>query len=217
KLIWQQCKVRALFDQVDHISEFQAVIEDITRRKESEEALRLGEERLRAILHSMVDGVIVLDDKGTVTLFNSAAERIFQRPAAQVLNQSIRQLFAPGEWQKYDDYLAHHLSEIPPRVIEINASRASGTSLPIDLAVSEISRGGVPMLIVVVRDISERRKLEDQYRQAQKMEAVGRLAGGIAHDFNNLMQAILGFSNLLDRRLAPGDPNHETVEHIQKS
>jgi two-component system, cell cycle sensor histidine kinase and response regulator CckA len=68
-----------------------------------------------------------------------------------------------------------------------------------------------------VRDISERKKLEDQYRQAQKMEAVGRLAGGIAHDFNNLMQAILGYSNLLDRRLAPGDPNHETVEQIQKS
>ncbi len=66
------------------------------------------------------------------------------------------------------------------------------------------------MLIVIVRDISERKKLEDQYRQAQKMEAVGRLAGGIAHDFNNLMQAILGYINLLDRRLPPGDPNHET-------
>ena len=82
---------------------------------------------------------------------------------------------------------------------------------------SEIVRGGVLMLIVIVRDISERKRLEEQYRQAQKMEAVGRLAGGIAHDFNNLMQAILGYSNLLDRRLAPGDPNHETVGQIQKS
>jgi PAS domain S-box-containing protein len=192
-------------------------MEDITRRKESEEALRLGEERSRAILHSMVDGVIVLDDRGAVTLFNPAAERIFQRPASQVLNLSIRNLFAPDEWQKYDDYLAGHLGENPPKVIEVNALRANGSLLPIDLAVSEISRGGVLMLIVIVRDISERRKLEEQYRQAQKMEAVGRLAGGIAHDFNNLMQAILGYSNLLDRRLAPGDPNHETVEHIQKS
>jgi PAS domain S-box-containing protein len=165
----------------------------------------------------MVDGVIVLDDQGAVTLCNPAAERIFQRPAAQVLNQGIRHLFAPEQWQKYDDYLTTHLNENPPKVIEITALRADGLSLPIDLAVSKISRGDALMLIVIVRDISERRQLEDQYRQAQKMEAVGRLAGGIAHDFNNLMQAILGYSNLLDKRLPPGDPNHQTVEHIQKS
>ena len=217
QLVWQQCTVRALFDEAGRIEAYQAVITDITRRKQSEESLRLGEERSRAILHSMVDGVIVLDDQGAVTFFNSAAERIFQRQAGQVLNHSIRDLFAPDEWQKYDDYLARHLGENPPRVIEVNALRADASPLPIDLAVSEVSRGGVLMLIVIVRDISERRKLEDQYRQAQKMEAVGRLAGGIAHDFNNLMQAILGYSNLLDRRLPPGDPNHETVEHIQRS
>jgi two-component system, cell cycle sensor histidine kinase and response regulator CckA len=217
RLLWQQCTVRGLFDEAGRITEFQAVMQDITRRKESEEALRLGEERIRAILDSMVDGVLVLDKEGGVTLFNPAAERIFQRPAAQVLQKSVLELFAPDDRPKYNDYLARHLGQNPPKVIEVNALRANDGPLPIDLAVSEIVRGGVLMLIVVVRDISERKSLEDQYRQAQKMEAVGRLAGGIAHDFNNLMQAILGYSNLLDRRLAPGDPNHETVEQIQKS
>ncbi|HEY3914483.1 MAG TPA: ATP-binding protein, partial [Verrucomicrobiae bacterium] len=109
------------------------------------------------------------------------------------------------------------LGETPPKVIEVLAVGAVGNPLPIDLAVSQVVRGGVPMLIVVVRDISKRKKLEEEYRQSQKMEAVGRLAGGIAHDFNNLMQAILGYSNLLDRRLPPGDPNHEIVDQIQKS
>jgi hypothetical protein len=217
KLLWQQCTVRALFDEGGRIAEFQAVMQDITRRKESEEALRLGEERFRAILDSMVDGVIVLDGEGLATLFNPAAERIFQRPARQVLRHSLQGLFPPEEWPKYNDYLAHHLGQNPPKVIEVNSLRVDGSLVPSDLAVSEISRGGAVMLIVIVRDISERKRLEEQYRQAQKMEAVGRLAGGIAHDFNNLMQAILGYSNLLDRRLAPGDPNHETVEHIQKS
>jgi PAS domain S-box-containing protein len=215
--IWQLCTARALFDQSGRINEFQAVMQDITRRKESEEALRLGEERFRAILDSMVDGVIVLDKDGCVTLFNPAAQRIFQRPHAEVLHQSVQILFAPGDWPKYNDYLAQHLGQNPTEVIEASALRADGRALPIDLAVSEIARGGVRMLIVIVRDISERKKLEDQYRQSQKMEAVGRLAGGIAHDFNNLMQAILGYINLLDRRLPPGDPNHETVEYIQKS
>jgi PAS domain S-box-containing protein len=217
RLLWQQCTVRGLFDRAGRITEFQAVMQDITRRKQSEEALRLGEERVRAILDSMVDGVMVLDKDNCLTLFNPAAERIFQRPAEEVLQKSVHELFALDDQSKYCDYLARHLGQIPPKVIEVNALRGNDSKLPIDLAVSRIVRGGVPMLIVIVRDISERKRLEEQYRQSQKMEAVGRLAGGIAHDFNNLMQAILGYSNLLDRRLPPGDPNHETVDQIQKS
>ncbi|HEY3856012.1 MAG TPA: MASE1 domain-containing protein [Verrucomicrobiae bacterium] len=216
RLVWQQCTVRALFDDAGQIMEFQAVIQDITRRKESEEALRLGEERSRAILQSVVDGVIVLDDNGAVTLFNPAAELVFGRPASDVLNHQFRELISSEDWAKYDEYQTR-MGESPPRVIEVGAVRTSDNIVPIDLAISEVVRGGVPMRIVIVRDISERKQLEDQYRQSQKMEAVGRLAGGIAHDFNNLMQAILGYINLLDRRLAPGDPNHETVGHIQKS
>jgi two-component system cell cycle sensor histidine kinase/response regulator CckA len=217
RILWQQCTVRALFGESGQIAEFQAVMQDITKRKESEEAVRLGEERFRAILDSMVDGVIVLDKDGCITLFNPAAERIFLRSAGQVLRQPVQRLFAPDDRTKYSEYLACHLGQNPPKIIEVNAVGANGHPLPIDLAVSEITRGGVRMLIVIVRDIAERKRLEDQYRQSQKMEAVGRLAGGIAHDFNNLMQAILGYSNLLDRRLGQDDPNHETIGHIQKS
>jgi PAS domain S-box-containing protein len=87
KLLWQQCTVRGLFDEAGRITEFQAVMQDITRRKESEEALRLGEERFRAILDSMVDGVIVLDKDGGVTLFNPGGGKDFPAPAAEVLQK----------------------------------------------------------------------------------------------------------------------------------
>ncbi len=217
QFIWQQCVVRALFDDEDKITEFQAVVQDITRRKQSEEALRQGEERLQAILHSMPDCVIVLDEFGLVTLFNPVAEKIFQRKQAQVLERSVDELFSAADRQRYGEYLMGQAGKTPADVIEVNALQPDGGLLPIDVAVSEISRGGARMSIVVVRDISARKKLEDQYRQSQKMEAVGRLAGGIAHDFNNLMQAILGYINLLDKRLPLGDPNHEAVEQIQKS
>jgi PAS domain S-box-containing protein len=215
--IWHQCVVRALFDEADRIEEFQAVLQDITLRKQSEDALRRGEERLHAILHSLPDGVMVLNERGLVMLFNSAAETIFQRRESQVLERTVDELFAPADRNKYADYLTHLPGPGRTSVIELSAVRPGGTLLPIDVAVSEIPRGQTRMSIVVVRDISERKKLEEQYRQAQKMEAVGRLAGGIAHDFNNLMQAILGYINLLDRRLPAGDPNHEPVEQIQKS
>jgi two-component system cell cycle sensor histidine kinase/response regulator CckA len=217
QFIWQQCTVRALFDNDGDIAEFQAVIEDITRRKQSEEAARLGEERVRAILNSLPDGVIVLNEHGRATLFNPAAEKIFKRKAGEVLEHAITELFAPEDRPRYDDYLGRHAAEDEARIIEMNAQQPGGALLPIDMAVSEILRGGMLMIIVVVRDISERKRLEEQYRQSQKMEAVGRLAGGIAHDFNNLMQAILGYINLLDRRLPPGDPNHDAVAQIQKS
>jgi signal transduction histidine kinase len=71
--------------------------------------------------------------------------------------------------------------------------------------------------ISIIEDVSERRELEEQLRQAQKMEAVGKLAGGIAHDFNNLMTAVLGYSDLLLSRLEPGDVNREKIEAIRES
>jgi len=212
QFVWQQCVVRAFFDEEQRITEFQAVMQDITRRKQSEEAIRRGEERLQAILHSMPDGVIVLDEQGQVTLFNSAAETIFQRRPADVLDHPLEDLFSEADRPRYRECLSG-----AGGVIELGALQPGGAVVPIDVAVSEISRGGARLSIVVVRDISARKKLEEQYRQSQKMEAVGRLAGGIAHDFNNLMQAILGYSNLLDRRLSPGDPSHDAVKQIQKS
>ena len=215
--VWQQCSVRALFDEAGNIFEFQAVMQDITKRKESEEAMRFGEERLRAILNSMVDGVVVVDERGAINSCNPAAEKIFGRSASEISNRAIRNFFAPTDRENYDEYLSSQLKQKEPKIIEVSALRPDETMLPIDLAVSEISRWGGRMFIVVVRDISERKKMEVQFRQSQKMEAIGRLAGGIAHDFNNLMQAILGYGNLLLQRLPDKDPNRETVEQIEKS
>ena len=214
--VWQQCMVRALFDEDEQITEYQAVVQDITRRKASEEALRQGEERLQSILNSMPDGVVVLDESGLVTLFNPAAEKIFQRQGAVMLDRPLDEVFAPADRSRYIEYLARLPGESEVRAIELKALQPGGALVPVDVAVSPISHG-TRKAIVVVRDISSRKKLEEQYRQSQKMEAVGRLAGGIAHDFNNLMQAILGYSNLLEKRLPAGDGNRETVEQIQKS
>jgi PAS domain S-box-containing protein len=71
--------------------------------------------------------------------------------------------------------------------------------------------------ISLIEDVTARRQLEEQLRQSQKMEAIGKLAGGIAHDFNNLMTAVIGYSDLLDRELEAGDPRHERVGAIRDS
>ena len=130
QFIWQQCMVRALFDEADHIMEFQAVVQDITLRKQSEEALRRGEERLQAILHSMPDGVIVLNERGFVTLFNPAAEKIFQRKAVEALDRPVDELFAEADREKYAEYLARPASAGQAGVIEVSALRPGGGRCP---------------------------------------------------------------------------------------
>jgi PAS domain S-box-containing protein len=221
KMMWQHCTVRALFNEAGSIIEYQAVIQDITQRKESEEALRVSEERLRSILDTMVDGVVVVDEDGNVASFNPAAEKIFWRKTPEMAGKPIKELLAGDDRQIYATYLANHLGSKEIKVIELSAQLPNGETLPIDLAASEVSVGGIRLVIVVVRDISERKALEEQFhiqfRQLQKMETVGRLAGGIAHDFNNVLQAVMGYSNLLDLRLAAEDPNRDTLKQIQKS
>src|SRR3989475_233942 len=95
--------------------------------------------------------------------------------------------------------------------------RKDGTLIDVDVESQPITLAGAPARLVLARDITERRHLEDQLRQAQKMEAVGQLAGGIAHDFNNLLTAILGSTQLLLHATPPGDGRREDIEEIKNA
>ena len=94
---------------------------------------------------------------------------------------------------------------------------SNGRIIDVEMAQHRIDFGGHPAELVVLMDVTGRRQLEDQLRQAQKMEAVGMLAGGVAHDFNNLLTIISGYSQLILNSLAPGDPNHYSAEQILKA
>jgi len=217
RFVWHQCSVRAMFDEQRRIMEYQSVASDITRLKRTEEAIRDGEQRLRAILDGMVDGVVVVDSKGLVVWFNPAAEWILGHSAERAIGNPVKSVFGPRQYAAYEEYLVNRLQSEQNRIVETCAERSDGIELPVDMAITEVTQGGNPLLVVVVRDIFERRKLEEQFRQSQKMEAIGRLAGGIAHDFNNLMQAIIGYTNLLLRRMAPSEPHRETISQIEES
>ena len=172
---------------------------------------------LRLIMEHTVDGVVTIDATGQVSSFNRAAERVFGYRADEILGRNVSTLMPSPHQQAHDGYLARYLATGEARIIgmgrEVEGLRSDGARFPMDLSVTEFSMGGERFFIGIVRDISERKKLEEQLRQSQKMEAIGRLAGGVAHDFNNLLTIISGYSELLLSRLDPDDPSAPHVQH----
>ncbi len=194
------------------------MIRDLTERKASEQALREGAERLRALVETAVDGVILIDSNGAVLMFNPACERLFGYSVREVIGQNVRMLM-PGPYrEEHDTYIGNYLRTAAPKVIgigrEVEGQRKDGTTFPMDLSVGEAKQDDESIFVGIIHDLTARKRTEEQLVQAQKMETVGQLSGGIAHDFNNLLTVILGNAEALSSRLkARADLRHvaETI------
>ncbi|MGH9485431.1 MAG: PAS domain-containing sensor histidine kinase, partial [Terriglobales bacterium] len=184
---------------------FTAFIRDVTERKRAEAELRDSEERLRLLLDSTGEGIYALDLMGSCILCNPAALRLLgYGDASELLGRPIHMLI---HHTRVDGtaYPAHEcrsfLAARQGQGVEVDDElffRKDGTGFPVEYRSYPVERNGQPVgLVVTFTDITTRRGLETQIRQAQKMEAIGRLAAGIAHDFNNLLTVINGYSDLL--------------------
>ena len=179
------------------------IAEDITELRASEDALRESERRLRLITDTAPDPVIAADASGRITHANPAAERAFGWPAAALVGQPLTVLIPERLHAAHATALARVRAGAGQRdrTLELAGQRRDGTEFPAEVALGAAGAGPDRHITAVVRDVSARKALEAQLRQAQKMEAVGRLAGGIAHDFNNLLTAILGYVALARPRV----------------
>ncbi len=201
---------------------FVTTYSNITVRKRAEEALRESAERMRAILESALDSIITMDHRGHIIEFNPAAEKTFGYTRAEAIGKEMAELIIPPALrERHRRGLSHYLETgegpVLGKRIEITAMRADGTEFPVELTVTRVPGGDPPLFTGFVRDLAERRELEEQLRQSQKMEAVGRLAGGVAHDFNNLLTVITGRSHILLHRLAMDDPLRRHVDLVLKT
>ncbi len=190
----------------------------VSQRERAEEELREANQTLQSLVQTSPLAIIALDLEGNVKSWNSAAERIFGWTEKEVVGQRI-QIIPDDEW---DDF--YNSLEITRRAgtftgFETARIRKDGSRIDVSLSAAPLidGRGKINGSVVVIADITERKHLEQQFRHAQKMEAVGRLAGGVAHDFNNLLTAIIGYSQLALGRLHQEDPMRKEIEEIERA
>ncbi|MEW5729302.1 MAG: PAS domain S-box protein [Pseudomonadota bacterium] len=189
------------------------------QRLHSEATLRDSEERFRSMTKAAQDAVIVLDGGGRVTFWNPAAERLFQYTADEIVGQELHPLIMPDSDNRdyrsnYRHFAATGEGGILNRTLELVARRKDGHQFPVELSVAPFRFGSTWNAIGIVRDISDRKELQQQLIQLQKMEALGNLAGGIAHDFNNLILPIIMFTEMAIDDLPAGSPTAQMLNTV---
>lgn len=183
-----------------------------TRLERSEEARRESQARYRVLANAAREG-LVIHDRGKIVDVNAALERLVGYPHEELVGMDIFRLVAPESHPAVREAVASGST----RPYEAVGVRKSGETFLVELCGQPFFSRGREMRLVTVQDLTERVKLESQFRHAQKMEAVGRLAGGIAHDFNNLLTAILGYSGFVLDQIKPDDPIRKDVEEIRRA
>lgn len=188
--------------------------QDVTERYKAEQARRESEARYRALAESSEDLIVLLDREGRILYANSAVARELGRPLEEILGRPVVEFLPLAEPQAPYVHVRKVFDQGTSLRLEHQFPLGDKVWLHTWLVPIRDAEGQVYGVLTVYRDVTERKRLEEQLQQAVKMEAIGRLAGGIAHDFNNLLTAIGGYAHLLRKSLGEDDPRHRDVEEI---
>lgn len=189
----------------------------------AQKALRESEERYRSFFNNSIDAVLLTSPDGSILKANAEACRIFGHT-----EEELHQVGRIAVVDTSDPRLSRALEErnrTGKFKGELTLIRKGGTKFPGEISTAVFKdKDGAVRTSMIIRDITERKRaekemvaLQEQFRQSQKMEAIGRLAGGIAHDFNNLLTVIKGYSQLFRADFKEGDPRRGNIDQITKA
>lgn len=217
---WGYVSARRLAGPDGRIKAMVGIITDITESKNSIKALKASEEKYRSLFEESKDVIYISSPDGKFIDINPAGVALFGYSSKEeLLSVDIaRQLYIdPSERTRFKQTIEKQGFVTD---YELSMKKKSGEELAVMTLTSSVvrdERGNIVAYRGIMRDMTEHRKLEQQLRQSQKMEAIGQLAGGIAHDFNNILSAIVGYGGMMQMKMAPDDANRLNVEQILSS
>ena len=216
--IWAQARGEPVRSNEGRIIGMRGVFQDIDIQKRAAEALRLSERNYREIFNASTDAIFIHEEAtGRILDVNDAMLHMYGFPdKSSALACNIADL-SSGE-PPFTEEHAREMNRIAlaegSHIFTWHARRADGVTFWVEVSLRRTEIGGQGRILASVRDISERRTLEERVREAEKMESLGRLAGGIAHDFNNMLGVIIGHADLANHRLNSKQPVHDHLDQI---
>ena len=209
---------RAVKDSDGRMLYYEGTVEDVTEHRRALDAQREGEERYRTVTENSNDGIAILRGDEYIYVNGRFIELFGYDHPDDFIGKPISTAIHPDDLAMVSENNRRRQrgEKIQPRY-ELKGIRKDGTSLHLDVSVARTIYSGQPVSLIYLRDITERKSLEDQLRQSQKMEAIGQLAGGIAHDFNNILTALIGYGSLLQMNMDEKDRLRVYVNQILAS
>ena len=197
------------------------IVDDVTELKRSERTLAESEEKYRHLIDYMRDGIAILQD-GLFRFVNPRVAHTLGRNVEEIVDTAFEAYLPPEERTRLQDVYQRCLGgEVIPSAVEAVVRGKDGQDAYLELNPVLVTYRGRPAVLLSGRNITdrvraeqERRSLEAQLQQSQKMEAIGTLAGGVAHDMNNVLAAIMGLASVMESEIEPGNPLLKDVKGI---
>jgi len=215
RVVWLRDKVRVVKDSEGRARQLRGVMLDVTEEKQAEEERA----RLSLAVEQAAEAILMTNPEGAISYVNPAFERVTGYTRAEVIGLNPRILKSGKHDQPFYETLWSTLRRGDVWSGRVVNRRKDGTLYEAEAVISPVRdlAARIVNYVAVQRDVTRESQLEEQVRQSQKIEAVGRLAGGVAHDFNNLLTIIGGYGDLLLDRLGPEDPSRGHIGEIKKA
>ena len=187
---------------------------ELRRADEATAAMRASNEVLSALTNAAFEAILIHRD-GKIIVANRAADAIAGAGSGGLVGRQVFDFIAPA----YHDLVRAKVGSGEEGPYEVHGRRIDGSTFPVEVGVrvAPVEVGGAPARVVALRDLTARKQLEEEFRQAQKMEAIGRLAGGVAHDFNNMLVVILSGIELVAESLDASHPGHVELDEVKRA
>jgi two-component system, chemotaxis family, CheB/CheR fusion protein len=204
---WYLVRLRPYRTDENRIDGIVVTFVDISERRRAEYALRVGEARLRAVIDGVADAIVTIDETGVIRAANKSAYAMFGYTAEELLGATVSRLVPEPDRSRHDDYIRNYLQTGVAKIIgvgrEVEVARKDGSKLPAELRVSEVHHHDERLFIGFIRDLTEKRTLEERLRRlhGDRLASMAEMATALAHELNQPLSAAANYMEAAQRLL----------------